>query len=127
MVRAVVSSAATVARALRGTRCAISARCAEKSVAKAMPLANTARYRCSGVTPPAARATPMEAMAVRASPCAKATMRRFDARSTTAPMPSPNSTIGVMRTTPTSATRDGDPVRSNISQPRTASSPVRTT
>ena len=66
-------------------------------------------------------------MEVNATACAVATMRRFDVRSTTAPKPRPNSTIGVMRSTPVSATRAGDPVRSNISQPSTASSPVRTT
>ena len=75
---------------------------------------------------PAAVATTTEAMAASTSVCARATRRRLEARSTTAPMPSPNSSSGVIRTTPTSATRDGDPVRSNISQPSTANSPVRT-
>ena len=126
-VRTVVSRAATVASALRGTRCAISARRAEKSVVKPRPLTNTATYRCTGATTPAVITTPSAAMEVKARMCAMATIRRFEVRSTTAPMPRPNSTMGVMRSTPIKATRAGDPVRSNISQPSTASSPVRTT
>ena len=81
----------------------------------------------SDATAPAVITTPRVAIENSANAWAMATMRRFEVRSTTAPMPRPNSTMGVMRSTPISATRAGDPVSSNISQPSTAISPVRTT